>query len=70
VLTASKATTKKLLKKFARLAYRGDPDRRGVVFWERVAWLLWDSYADLMAVPVGNLLRLASKRESGDAHSR
>src|SRR5262249_19304380 len=31
-------------------AYRGDPDRRGVVFWERVAWLLWNAYATLMAL--------------------
>jgi hypothetical protein len=44
------ARTKKQLKKFARRAYRGDPDRRGVVFWERVAWLLWNSYSDLMAL--------------------
>ena len=49
-LIESKAATKKRLKKFARLAYRGDPDRRGVAFWERVAWLLWDSYAALMAL--------------------
>jgi hypothetical protein len=49
-LTASKATSKKLLKKFARLAYRGDPDRRGVAYWERVAWLLSQTYDDLMAL--------------------
>src|SRR3954468_8258027 len=49
-LTETKATTKKLLKSFARLAYRGDPDRPGVVFWEPVAWLLWESYAALMAL--------------------
>jgi hypothetical protein len=44
------AETKRLLKKFARRAYRGDPDRRGVVFWERVAWLLWNAYAALMGL--------------------
>lgn len=46
----SNAATKTLLKKFARRAYRGDPDRRGVTFWERVAWLLWNAYAALMAL--------------------
>jgi hypothetical protein len=44
------AQTRKLLKHFARRAYRGDPDHRGVNFWERVAWLLWNSYAALMAL--------------------
>jgi len=44
------AATNKLLKNFARRAYRGDPDRRGVVFWERVAWLLWSSYSALIAL--------------------
>src|SRR6266540_1298507 len=47
-LTESKAATKRLLKKYARLAYRGDPDKRGVAFWERVAWLVWTSYDALM----------------------
>jgi len=49
-LTADKAATKTLIKSFARLAYRGDPDRRCVVFWERTAWLLWDAYTSLMAL--------------------
>ena len=44
----SNASTKALLKKFARRAYRGDPDRRGVVFWERIAWLVWNAYETLM----------------------
>ena len=44
------AATKRLLKKFARRAYRGDPDWRGAVYWERVAWLLWNAYAALMAL--------------------
>jgi hypothetical protein len=44
------ARTKKLLKKFARRAYRGDPDRRGVAFWERVAWLIWNASAALTAL--------------------
>jgi len=49
-LTAPAAATKKLLKKFARRAYRGDTERRGVNYWERVAWLVWNSYAMLMAL--------------------
>jgi hypothetical protein len=49
-LTEDKAATKKLLKKFARRAYRGDPYRRGVVFWERTAWLLWEAYSSLMTL--------------------
>jgi hypothetical protein len=44
------ARTKKLLKKFARRAYRGDPDRRGVAFWERVAWLIWNASVALTAL--------------------
>jgi hypothetical protein len=47
-LTHSQAKEKALLKSYARRAYRGDPDRRGVKFWERVAWLLWAVYADVM----------------------
>ncbi|MDO8874695.1 MAG: hypothetical protein Q8M24_16245 [Pseudolabrys sp.] len=50
MLTAPASATKKLLKKYARLAYRGDPERRGVAFWERVAWLVWNCYATLMAL--------------------
>jgi hypothetical protein len=49
-LTAGKAQDKKTLKAFARRAYRGDPDRRGVTFWERVAWLVWDAYRALMSL--------------------
>jgi len=47
---SNNARTKKRLKQFARRAYRGDPDRRGVMYWERIAWLLWNSYSDLMAL--------------------
>jgi hypothetical protein len=49
-LTAPAAATKTLLKKYARRAYRGDTERRGVKYWERVAWLVWNSYAMLMAL--------------------
>jgi hypothetical protein len=49
-LNAENTATKKALKRFARRAYRGDPDRRGVQYWERVAWLLWSAYASLMAL--------------------
>ena len=49
-LTAPAAKTKKLLKKYARRAYRGDAERRGVIYWERVAWLVWDCYAMLMSL--------------------
>lgn len=50
MLTAPTATTRKLLKKYARRAYRGDTERRGVIYWERTAWLLWNCYASLMAL--------------------
>ena len=79
-LTETKATTKKLLKSFARLAYRGDPDRRGVVFWERVAWLLWEAYAALMALRARaekikrqeneRIARLAAKRAKRASYMR
>ena len=49
-LTAPTAATKQLLKKYARRAYRGDTEQRGVNYWERVAWLVWNSYAMLMAL--------------------
>ena len=49
-LTAPAAATKKLLKEYARRAYRGDTERRGVIYWERTAWLLWNCYASLMAL--------------------
>ncbi len=50
MLTAPNAKTKVLIKKYARRAYRGDPERRGVTYWERVAWLVWNCYATLMAL--------------------
>ena len=49
-LTAPAAATRKLLKEYARRAYRGDTERRGVIYWERVAWLVWNCYAMLMAL--------------------
>ena len=49
-LTASPSATKTLLKKYARRAYRGDTERRGVIFWQRTAWLVWNCYATLMAM--------------------
>jgi hypothetical protein len=76
----SNTATKKLLKTFARRAYRGDPDRRGVTFWERVAWLLWNVYAALMALrsraetikrqEIARLARKAAKRTSRAAYMR
>lgn len=48
LLTAANSATKKLLKDFVRVAYRGDPHRRGILFWKRIAWILWNSYAALM----------------------
>ena len=44
------ASTRRVLKKFARRAYRGDPNKRGVEFWERIAWLVWNTYAGLMVL--------------------
>ena len=76
----SNTATKKLLKTFARRAYRGDPDRRGITFWERVAWLLWNAYAALMALrsraetikrqEIARLARKAAKRTSRAAYMR
>jgi hypothetical protein len=42
------AASKRALKEFARRAYRGDPQRRGVKFWQRIASLLWNAYELLM----------------------
>lgn len=79
-LTEDKAATKKLLKKFARRAYRGDPYRRGVVFWERTAWLLWEAYSSLMALrhraekikqqEIKRIESLASEREKRATYMR
>jgi hypothetical protein len=49
-LTAPAAATKQLLKRYARRAYRGDTERRGVAYWVRTAWLVWNCYATLMAL--------------------
>src|SRR5262249_37653781 len=48
LLNAAKAESKRALKEFAQLAYRDDPERRGVLFWKRIAGLLWEAYAGLM----------------------
>lgn len=50
LLDERKAESKKALKAFTQLAYRGDPERRGPLFWKRVAGLLWDAYEALMAL--------------------
>lgn len=49
LLNYDKSLCRDALKDFARRAYRGDPDRRGIAFWRRVAWLLWNIYQALMA---------------------
>ncbi len=49
LLNFDKSLCRDALKDFARRAYRGDPDRRGVAFWRRVAWLVWNVYQALMA---------------------
>jgi hypothetical protein len=52
--------TKDELKKFARRAYRGDPERRGVSFWTRVAWLLWNMCASFNAL-IGRSAKIAQQ---------
>jgi hypothetical protein len=54
--------TRNELRRFARRAYRGDPERRGVAFWGRVAWLLWNMCASLNAL-IGRSAK-AAKQES------
>jgi hypothetical protein len=49
-LNATKATQKEMLRRFVHRAYRGDPYRRGVKFWGRIAALLWDAHHKLMAL--------------------
>jgi len=68
------------LKRFARRAYRGDPERRGVTFWERVAWLLWNAYDSLMDLrsraekiqlqETARIAQLAKKRAARAAYMR
>lgn len=48
LLNATKAESRRALKDFAQLAYRGGPERRGVQFWKRIAGLLWETYAGLI----------------------
>jgi hypothetical protein len=50
MLDAGKAARKKSLRQFVHLAYRGDPDRRGVQYWARIAALLWETHQQLMAL--------------------
>jgi hypothetical protein len=73
-LNYSKSSTKALLKRFARTAYRGDAEKRGLAFWERTAWLLWDAYLGvenlkLRAAKISlqenmRLLKIAEKRKN------
>ena len=80
LLTADKSTEKKVLKDFTRLAYRGDPDRRGVEFWSRIAWILWNAYAGLMNLrhraektkqqEIERMRRLSEKRAKRAAYMR
>ncbi len=79
-LNASNTTSKKALKVFVRRAYRGDPDRRGVGFWERVAGHIWDAYDDLKALrrqaekirrqEIDRITRLPAKRNKVAARVR
>jgi hypothetical protein len=39
-----------MLKEFARRAYPGDREKRGVKYWARIATEIWHAYAHLMAV--------------------
>ena len=50
MLDAGKTISKKSLRQFVHLAYRGDPDRRGVKYWARIAALLWETHRQLMAL--------------------
>lgn len=77
VLDKENTRTKAALMEFARRAYRGDPERRGQVFWKRVAWLLWNAYEALMASrarckdieqrEIKRISRLGMKRKKGAA---
>jgi hypothetical protein len=79
-LNASNTTSKKALKAFVRRAYRGDPDRRGVAFWQRVAGHIFDAYAGLNALrrqaekikrqEMARIARLPAKRSKGAARAR
>jgi hypothetical protein len=44
------SATKEMLKAFARGAYRGDREKRGVPYWQRIATQIWHAYAHLMAM--------------------
>jgi hypothetical protein len=50
MLDRQQAAGKKSLRKFVHAAYRGDPARRGVAYWGRVAALLWEAHNKLMAL--------------------
>jgi hypothetical protein len=56
LLDANKSRRRRALKDFARRAYVGDPERRGLPFWERVAGLIWAAYESL------NRLRTQSEK--------
>jgi hypothetical protein len=51
-LDESNSKTRGRLTEFARRAYRGDPARRGQIFWKRIAGLIWNSYRSFNAVRV------------------
>ena len=48
LLDSTKSANKTVLKEFVRRAYRGDPERRGLLYWQRVSALLWNAFAFLM----------------------
>ena len=50
MLDKPKSATKQMLQHFARKAYAGDRERRGVLYWARVATWIWNAYAHLMAM--------------------
>lgn len=80
LLDATRAESRKTLKAFTQFAYRGDPDRRGPLFWKRVAGLLWQAYAHLMALrgqaekirlqEIDRIERMSTKRDARAAYMR
>jgi hypothetical protein len=49
-LDKPKSATKQMLQHFARQAYRGDREKRGVRYWAQVATWIWNAYAHVMAM--------------------
>jgi hypothetical protein len=56
LLNTENSARKRALKEFARRAYRFDPERRGQIFWQRMATLIWNACASI------NALRAQSNR--------